>query len=272
MSVRHTRHRRSECWCDFELAGVVLDRLGARCADRPSLTALSRVLRDDASAAPASSPASRGALEQLQRKPYRRARVALWHECKDVDLALWLEHLDSLDGLRRAKARALRTLWDEASIGIASHQVDVFILEPGTDRYLGRLCDFNTCPKGKAECRVRGLRRGDAAASARGVQVASGEPGRGPCGLAVRTRDGTAAPCERSATSRGRCWVTGCRTEWGSVSPPSRPEIGRSGRFSLNDGLHRRAAPQRTGMGQWADDEVGVDPPHCAQATPARRA
>ena len=38
--------------------------------------------------------------------PYRRARVVLWHECKDVDLALWLEHLDSLDGLRRAKARA----------------------------------------------------------------------------------------------------------------------------------------------------------------------
>lgn len=53
--------------------------------------------------------------------PYRRARVALWHECKDVDLALWLDHLDSLDGLRRAKAQALRTLWDEAGIGIASH-------------------------------------------------------------------------------------------------------------------------------------------------------
>ena len=86
--------------------------------------------------------------------PYRRARVALWHECKDVDLALWLGHLDSLDALRRAKARALRTLWDEESIGIASHQV--FILEPGTDRYLGRLCDFNACPKGKAECRVPG--------------------------------------------------------------------------------------------------------------------
>ena len=88
--------------------------------------------------------------------PYRRARVALWHEYKDVDLALWLEHLDSLDGLRRAKARALRTLWAEAAIGIASHQVDVFILEPVTDRYLGRLCDFNACPKGKAECRVPG--------------------------------------------------------------------------------------------------------------------
>ena len=88
--------------------------------------------------------------------PYRRARVALWHECKDVDLALWLGHLDSLDALRRAKARALRTQWDKAAIGIASHKVDVFIFDPDADRYLGRLCDFNACPKGKAECRVPG--------------------------------------------------------------------------------------------------------------------
>ena len=88
--------------------------------------------------------------------PYRRARVALWHECKDVDLALWLGHLDSFDALRRAKARALRTPWDKAAIGIASHQVDVFIFDPDADRYLGRLCDFNACPKGKAECRVPG--------------------------------------------------------------------------------------------------------------------
>ena len=88
--------------------------------------------------------------------PYRRARVKLWHECKDVDLALWLDSLDGLDSLRRTRAHALRTLLDEASIGIASHQVDVFILEPGTDRYFGRLCDFSTCPKGKPECRVPG--------------------------------------------------------------------------------------------------------------------
>ena len=88
--------------------------------------------------------------------PYRRAGVALWHECKDVDLALWLDHLGSLDALRRAKAWALRTLWEESVIGIAPHQVDVFVLEPDTDRYLGRRCGFNACPKGKAECRVPG--------------------------------------------------------------------------------------------------------------------
>jgi len=88
--------------------------------------------------------------------PYRRARIALWHECKDVDLAVWLVDLRDLDGLRRAKDRALRALQAASGIGVASHQVDVFVLEPGTDRYLGRLCRFNRCPKGKIECLVPG--------------------------------------------------------------------------------------------------------------------
>ena len=86
--------------------------------------------------------------------PYRRARAALRHECKDIDLALWLGHLDSLDVLRWAKARVLHSLWDEAAIGFASHQVDVFILERDTDLYLGRPCDYNACPKRRKECRT----------------------------------------------------------------------------------------------------------------------
>ena len=53
---------------DPELAGLVLDGLGARCADRLGLAALSCVLGDHASAAPASPSASCGALEQSQRE------------------------------------------------------------------------------------------------------------------------------------------------------------------------------------------------------------
>ena len=71
MSVRHTRHLRMSAGAISGLAGVVLDGPGARRADRPSLTAFSRVLGDDASASPVSSPTGRGALEQLQRKPHR---------------------------------------------------------------------------------------------------------------------------------------------------------------------------------------------------------
>ncbi len=88
--------------------------------------------------------------------PYRRERIALWHECKDVDLAVWLTDLGDLNGLRRAKDRALRQLLEEAGIGVASHQLDAFILDPGTNRYRGRLCWFNRCPKGKRECLVPG--------------------------------------------------------------------------------------------------------------------
>ena len=88
--------------------------------------------------------------------PFRRAGIEVWHECKDVDLALWLSGLGDLDGLRRAAAKALLDLQKREAIGVAHHQVDIFLLEPGSDRYLGRLCNFNACPKGKVECRVPG--------------------------------------------------------------------------------------------------------------------
>ena len=67
---------------------------------------------------------------------------------------LWLSDTGYLNAVCCAGARAVRDLLETVGIGIASHQVDVFIVEPGTDRYLGRLCDFNTCPKCKAECQV----------------------------------------------------------------------------------------------------------------------
>ena len=52
--------------------------------------------------------------------------------------------------------RALNDLLRDMDIGVAHHQVEVFIFEPGTDRYLGRLCCFGQCPKGKPECEVPG--------------------------------------------------------------------------------------------------------------------
>ncbi len=89
-------------------------------------------------------------------QPWRLAGIELWHECKDIDLALWLDDLADLNGLRRMRAKAIQNLLKHDGLGIASHQIDGFVFEPGTDRYLGRLCDFNACPKGKRECRVPG--------------------------------------------------------------------------------------------------------------------
>ena len=45
----------------------------------------------------------------------------------------------------------------ERDIGVPHFQVDVYILEPGTDRYRGRLCDYGECPKAHKEaCLVDG--------------------------------------------------------------------------------------------------------------------
>lgn len=91
---------------------------------------------------------------------FRRAGVALWHECKDVDLAVWVGDLARLRELKRAVSDATNR-WqaianEEHLPGIPHHQVDVFIMEPAGDRYRGNLCRFGQCPKGKPECAVAG--------------------------------------------------------------------------------------------------------------------
>jgi len=89
-------------------------------------------------------------------RPYRKAGIEIWHECKDVDMAVWVSDLNRLRSLQLARSTALNDLLRDKNIGVAHHQVDVFLMEPMTDRYLGRLCTFNECPKGKRECDVPG--------------------------------------------------------------------------------------------------------------------
>jgi hypothetical protein len=88
---------------------------------------------------------------------FREARIEVWHECGDLDLALWISSQERLGVLRRAAGLALRDALEAGKgVRVASSQLDIFLIEPGTDRYLGRLCHFNRCPKGKRECEVPG--------------------------------------------------------------------------------------------------------------------
>ena len=89
-------------------------------------------------------------------RSYRRAGIALWHECTDVDIAVWLSRLDRLREMRRNVTRALPVILEDTGHGVASHQLDIFVIEPGTDRYLGRMCQFKACPAAKAACLVTG--------------------------------------------------------------------------------------------------------------------
>jgi hypothetical protein len=90
-------------------------------------------------------------------REFRHTGIKVWHECGDLDLAVWLDSLGRLGELRRVRELALRAA-HEAGTGpsIAGHQADVFLFEPASDRYLGRLCSFNECPKGKPDCLVPG--------------------------------------------------------------------------------------------------------------------
>lgn len=93
----------------------------------------------------------------------RRARVEIYHECKDVDLAGMVDDLTQLRALKRVVSDATNVFnqlicQKELLPGVAHHQVDGFIFEPSTNRYRGRLCTFGQCPKGKPECKVPGCR------------------------------------------------------------------------------------------------------------------
>lgn len=95
--------------------------------------------------------------EEIPRfRRYRIHRVAILHECKDVDIAVWVDDLSCLKTLQRARGQALNYLMAEQDIGVAHHQVDVFVMDPGTGDYIGNLCSFGACPKGKQDCWVPG--------------------------------------------------------------------------------------------------------------------
>jgi hypothetical protein len=66
-------------------------------------------------------------------------RDEIWHECKDVDLAVWLSRLDRLRELNRARNVTANRTFEKLGVGVVNHEVDIFVLEPGTDRDLGRL-------------------------------------------------------------------------------------------------------------------------------------
>ena len=90
-------------------------------------------------------------------REFRRQNIEVWHECGDLDLALWISSQNRLHNLQRAAGRALHAAYESGKgVSIVTHQLDIFLFEPVSDRYLGRLCYFNQCPKGKFDCYAPG--------------------------------------------------------------------------------------------------------------------
>ena len=89
-------------------------------------------------------------------RPFRDFGIEIFHECKDVDLAVRIDRLDNLADLNRARGKALAALNENSGIGVAHHQADIFLFGDGWNPYLGRLCIYGQCPKGKVECLTPG--------------------------------------------------------------------------------------------------------------------
>ena len=88
----------------------------------------------------------------------RRTGIEIFHECKDVDLAVWVNDFADLRALKKAAARALNE-WHSLHPnlpGVAHHQVDIFLLDASSNEFRGNLCHYGECPKGKPECAVPG--------------------------------------------------------------------------------------------------------------------
>jgi hypothetical protein len=64
---------------------------------------------------------------------------------------VWPDDVTDLERLRLLRSRAVNQLWEEKDVGVAHHQVDVFLLD-AAGKYLGRLCCFNQCPKHELDC------------------------------------------------------------------------------------------------------------------------
>jgi len=55
-------------------------------------------------------------------REYRRARIEVWHECLDLDLAVWIDDQRRLGALRRARDVALRRGYEAGtSPGVVGH-------------------------------------------------------------------------------------------------------------------------------------------------------
>jgi hypothetical protein len=100
-----------------------------------------------------------GALRQEvpRFQPFRRLGIEIAHECKDLDLAVWVSRVDRLEALKRVRARVSHGIFPDLNVGVPEHQIELFLIETGdAGRYLGRTCYYKSCPRGHRDCLAEG--------------------------------------------------------------------------------------------------------------------
>jgi hypothetical protein len=73
-----------------------------------------------------------------------------------IHLAVWISDVSQLPSLQDTVYRTFGGLEAAMGLDLKRREIELSLLEPDTDRYLGRLCRFPKCPAKKPECRVTG--------------------------------------------------------------------------------------------------------------------
>jgi len=87
----------------------------------------------------------------------RQRQIQVYHECANIDLAVWVTSPAGADGIRKEAAQVVRELTDKnVYLSIAHHTFSIRLIQETDGTYLGMVCHFNKCPKHKRECEVPG--------------------------------------------------------------------------------------------------------------------
>ncbi len=81
----------------------------------------------------------------------KRSRSKQMH---DVDLAVWVSGLKDLRSIRHALAMGVKNFIANGNFGVSNNEFDVFLLDATSSKYLGNLCSYARCPKGKEDCQT----------------------------------------------------------------------------------------------------------------------
>ena len=85
-------------------------------------------------------------------------RIKIFHECQNIDLAVWVSTPSIADTIRRAHSAVVNELLDnEVHFQIAHHFFSTHLIDQATGKYHGMVCHYGQCPKRQKEaCRVPG--------------------------------------------------------------------------------------------------------------------
>jgi hypothetical protein len=73
--------------------------------------------------------------------------VKVFHECQDLDLAVWTSDLSRLKQLKSAAKRGITSLGHTPCGYVPCQHLDVHLFDAAVGEYRGRLCFFDDCPR-----------------------------------------------------------------------------------------------------------------------------